>query len=81
MKLTNDLVKKVGSDKLLHFLIAGWATQIGTLMCWQMALFIGLLIIGLNYFKEVRWDDKADMKDLYAAIAGVAIAFVLQFIL
>lgn len=81
MKLTDNLVRKVGSDKLLHFLIAGWLTQVGALINWETSLIIAILVITLNYFKEIKWDTKADMQDLYMAIAGSFLAFILQFLL
>ena len=81
MKLTDNIVEKVGSDKLLHFLVAGWFTQIGSLINWQVAFAAMLIIIGLNYLKEIKWDSVTDYKDLYAAMAGSTLAFLIQFII
>lgn len=80
MKLTDNLVKVIGYDKLLHFLIAGWATQIGTVFDWWIALIIAFVILALNYLKEKYWDSKFDILDLIAAFAGCAIAFIIQWI-
>lgn len=81
MKLTDSLIKKFGQDKLLHFVVAGWLTQIATLAGWPYALVTMIIIVVLSYFKEVRWDNTCDFKDLYAALLGCLIAFLLQILL
>lgn len=81
MKLTNKLVEKFGYDKLLHFLLSGWLTQIGTLANWWVGLLVIAIIIGLSYCKEKMWDTIADNKDIYAAIIGCSIAYLLSFVI
>lgn len=80
MKLTDKIVNTFGGDKLLHLLVAGWVTQIGTLINWWAALLIAIAVIGLNFVKEKYWDNVFDIKDLIAAGVGSFIAFVIQFI-
>lgn len=81
MKLTNLIVKKFGSDKLLHFLIAGWGAQIGTLINIPCGIIIALIIILLNWVKEKYWDSAFDIKDLVAAILGATLAIILACLL
>lgn len=81
MKFTDSLIKKFGYDKLLHFVIAGWLTQITTLIGWPYAILMIVFIMVISYFKEDRWDTQKDFKDLYAAALGCLIAFCLQFLL
>ena len=81
MKITDKLIDKFGSDKLLHFLVAGWLTQIATLLGFPCTIIVICLILLFSIIKEKLWDSTFDLKDIYAAILGSFVALLLLVIL
>ena len=88
MKVLDNLINKVGNDKVLHFLggcsICSFVSfivilqEIG-LTPWQK---ISLVLIGtvfvliLSVLKELIADDKSDWMDVLASILGCAPVFI-----
>ena len=87
MKELDDLIKKVGNDKVLHFLGGGWIAQLsllyqffrrGDLDSWGKisCVIIGTTVVAfLSVVKEIIMDDKADWFDVLASIAGCVTIF------
>ena len=87
MKELDDLIKKVGNDKVLHFLGGGWICAVitfvsilqeGDLDSWGKisCVIIGTTVVAfLSVVKEIIMDDKADWFDVLASIAGCVTIF------
>lgn len=73
MKFTDNLIKKFGVDKLLHFLVAAWV--VAELKIYGVAFgclgFIAILI--LAFAKEKWFDKEFSAEDFwYSACGGFA---------
>lgn len=88
MKELDDLVKKLGNDKVLHFLGGAWICAIitfvvilqegGSIGSWGKvsSVLIGTaVVVFLSVVKEIIMDDKADWFDVLASIAGCVTIF------
>lgn len=82
MKELDDLVKKVGNDKVLHFLGGAWICAVISFVViiqkcntssWDKisSVLVGtLVVVVLSVVKEIFLDDKADWMDVVASVAG-----------
>lgn len=88
MKELDDLVKKLGNDKVLHFLCGAWICAIitfvvilqegGSIGSWGKvsSVLIGTaVVVFLSVVKEIFLDDKADWMDVVASVAGCITIF------
>lgn len=80
MKLTNWLISKIGSDKLLHFLGGAWITSIPSVFGWFGILIGVILTILLSIVKELI-DTTFDWKDICAAMIGSTTSTIIYLIL
>ena len=88
MKELDDLVKKVGNDKVLHFLGGAWICSLITFIAILLDGGVGIwdkvscVIIGtafvifLSVVKEISMDDKVDWLDVVASVIGCLTIFV-----
>lgn len=77
MKLIDNIIEKIGSDKVLHFLGGGWITSIFSPFGW-IGIIIGIAVtIILSFIKEQFLDSFFDWKDIYAACIGGGISVVI----
>lgn len=83
----NDLIAKIGQDKVLHFLVGSLITAFMTLVAglqepeinWgtMAAPIIGLVVTAFFAFvKEALIDTKFDWKDLVATLLGAVPIFI-----
>lgn len=79
----NDLINKIGTDKLLHFFVGAYITfALSNVIILQDALtgfravlpVIGgtLMAMLLELFKELSIDDRPDPRDILATLLGCA---------
>jgi hypothetical protein len=88
MKELDNLIQKVGNDKVLHFLGGGFICsfisfivilQESGLTAWEKVstVLIGtVFVLILSVLKEIIADDKADWMDVLASILGCVPIFV-----
>lgn len=88
MKTLDNLINKVGNDKVLHFLGGGLICSLVSFVAilqehdltpWQQAsaVLIGTIsVFILSIMKEVLADDKTDWYDVLASILGCIPVFV-----
>ena len=77
MKLLDDVIEKVGIDKVLHFLGGGWITSMFSPFGW-VGIIIGIVItIILSFIKEQFLDSFFDWKDICAAFIGSVISVLI----
>lgn len=88
MKVLNDLIAKVGNDKVLHF-VCGWLISLVinvVIILEQLPLsngeILGYALIGpaicifLEFMKECILDKEFDKKDIIATAIGIACAYL-----
>jgi hypothetical protein len=78
-KLTNYLVDKLGSDKLLHFAFGGYITTcINNILTpinlgwWMLLIYLigPILVLVLSEIKEHKLDQEVDHRDTLFAMLG-----------
>ncbi|MCI7357083.1 MAG: hypothetical protein MSK40_05175 [Parabacteroides sp.] len=82
MKVLDDFLKKIGHDKVMHFLGGGFICSLISFvtilqesgMLWGQqigAVTIGtVFVLIISVIKEILFDDKPDWKDVGAAMLG-----------
>lgn len=87
MKELDDLVKKLGNDKVLHFLGGSWICALVTIVTILQednlnslekvgSVLIGtVVVIILSVIKELIMDEEADWMDVLAAVTGCVTIF------
>jgi len=76
MKLTDDLIKKYGVDKILHFLGGGYITALFALFGW-IGLIIGVVVtLVLSLLKEYKFDSVPDNGDIKFAMYGSGLSVI-----
>jgi hypothetical protein len=81
MKLTNSLVEKFGTDKLLHFLVTAWLVSEVKIFGISAVIIVFIFIIILGFIKELILDNQFDTKDIIASFIGGLISLLLYLIL
>ena len=76
MKFTDNLIKKIGADKLLHFCVAGWVVSLAGYLGVTSMIIATIILILCSAVKEMWMDDKPDYYDVIAAILGIIITWV-----
>lgn len=88
MKILDNLINKMGNDKVLHFLGGGFICsfisfvvilQESGLTAFEqvsMVLIGTVFVLILSVFKELIADEKADWMDVLASISGCVPVFV-----
>lgn len=88
MKILDDFLAKVGTDKVLHFLGGGFICSLisfvvilqePTLTWWQKisAVTIGsVFVLIISILKEIFWDDRPDWIDVAAAMLGCLLVYM-----
>ena len=72
MKFIDDLIKKFGDDKVEHYLGGGWIVALATPFGWCGVIVSSIFTLAISLFKEQYLDDKFDVWDIVAAMAGAA---------
>lgn len=83
MKFIDNLVKKYGVDKILHFFGGGWIVSMFSPIGWLGILLGVILMLVLSFTKELFLDNFFDKNDIAAAClgGGVSIAVYLLTLL
>lgn len=79
-KWWNNLIVRIGVDKLLHFLFFAWvvaeAKQFGDVAMWAAYWLMAVLSIA----KEIWLDNKGDMKDVLYGAAGGIVSVIMYYL-
>lgn len=80
MNAINKIIDKIGTDKVMHFLVGAWIVSALSPAGWG-AVKIGIvLVVFLSLLKELFFDDERDWYDVLAAVIGVAVSvFIFLF--
>ena len=83
----NELIQKIGTDKLLHFSIGGLITALFTIIIilqqsiistnMIIAPLLGLILVAiLSWMKEKVMDEEFSWKDILASVLGTVPVFI-----
>lgn len=80
LKWWNNLIVRIGVDKLLHFLLFAWvvaeAKMFGDVAMWAAYWLMAVLSIA----KEIWLDNKGDMEDVLYGAAGGGVSVILYYL-
>lgn len=80
LKWWNNLIVRIGVDKLLHFLLFAWvvaeAKQFGDVAMWAAYWLMAVLSI----VKEIWLDNKGDMEDALYGAAGGGVSVIMYYL-
>ena len=81
MKKLNNLIERIGADKLLHLFLFAWvvseAKAFGVTAMWVAYWLMAVLSIT----KEMWLDDKGDVEDALYGAAGGGVSVILSYLL
>ena len=92
MKLVDDLIKKIGNDKLLHFLVGFCISAVVLLVYFLIrpetigtyeqtyAYILSFIIVGFISVVKEFFDNVFDNKDIFAAEIGAVIPVLISLI-
>lgn len=76
----NNLIVRIGVDKLLHFLLFAWvvaeAKMFGDVAMWAAYWLMAILSVA----KEIWLDNKGDMKDVLYGAAGGGVSVIMYYL-
>lgn len=80
LKRWNNLITRIGVDKLLHFLLFAWvvaeAKMLGDVAMWAAYWLMAVLSIA----KEIWLDNKGDMEDVLYGAAGGGVSVIMYYL-
>lgn len=80
LKWWNNLIVRIGVDKLLHFLLFAWvvaeAKMFGLTAMWVAYWLMAVLSI----VKEIWLDNKGDMEDVLYGAAGGGVSVIMYYL-
>lgn len=80
MKLTNNIVEKYGSDKIMHCAIFGWIVALFGIINFYAGLGAFAVMFVLSVYKEKKLDDFFDKNDLLFGTLGGLLSLLICFI-
>lgn len=81
MKALDEFINKIGTDKVLHFLVGAWIISLLSPIGWG-AVTVGIvLVLFASVIKEVFLDDEIDVWDIVAGVAGSAVSALIYGII
>lgn len=84
MKILDNFINKIGSDKLLHYLVGAWLVALSQPYGPIMMGSIFILFLILSLYKEYKLDNSPDLIDvLYYIVGSVtsAVNYIISLIL
>lgn len=80
MKIVDKLISKIGTDKVLHFLVGAlltaWASMVNEVCMWVIAV----LVVIASLCKE-GLDEKYDIKDIIAGCLGCVVSVGVKYLM
>ena len=92
MKLMDNLIKKIGNDKLLHFLVGFCISAVVLLLYFLLcpetigtyeqayAYILSFIIVGFVSVVKEFFDDAFDEEDIFAAEIGAGIPILISLV-
>ena len=92
MELIDNLIKKIGNDKLLHFLVGFCVSSVVLLLYFLLcpetigtyeqiyAYIVSFIIVGFVSVVKEFFDDAYDNKDIFVAEIGAVIPILISLV-
>ena len=80
MKFIDNIINKIGHDKVIHFSQAGWLTQIGGLFGLIGTIVAPIVVMLFGFLKEKYLDDPFDKDDIKANLFGCILATIINIL-
>ena len=80
MKITDNLVKRFGTDKMLHALVGAWCVSLAYPFGWLPMLVITVLMWIFSVIKEFVLDKSGDWYDILACVVGMLMSWAFYFL-
>lgn len=81
MEILDDIINKVGMDKVLHFAFGGWIISLISILGLKTMIIALIILLIISIIKEYCLDNYPDLYDVLAGILGASISFIIYFIL
>lgn len=79
-KLLNNLINKIGTDKLLHCFLAGWLAALGFIHGTIWGVIVIIVLIILSFIKEWYIDPECDYGDIIWAVIGIILTTLIYIL-
>ena len=82
MKVLNNFISRIGSDKILHYLVGAWLIALAQPYGALCMVFTVFLILSL--YKEYRLDTEPDLVDVAYYVGGSltsAISYIISLLI
>lgn len=80
MKKLNNLINKLGIDKVLHYLVGALAIALAQPYGWIIMGIVFIVFLILSIYKEYKLDNEADLVDIIFYIGGGITSAVIYLI-
>lgn len=70
MKKLNNLINKLGIDKVLHYLVGALAIALAQPYGWIIMGIVFIVFLILSIYKEYKLDNEVDLVDIIFYIGG-----------
>lgn len=79
-KLLNNLINKVGTDKLLHCFLAGWLAALGFFFGTLWGIAVIIFLVAISFVKELFIDPMCDYGDIMWAVIGIILTTLIYIL-
>lgn len=80
MKKLDNLINKLGIDRILHYLVGAWLIALAQPYGWTIMSIVFVLFLILSIYKEYKLDNEADLVDIIFYIVGSITSAIVYFI-
>lgn len=80
MKRLDNLINKLGIDRILHYLVGAWLIALAQPYGWAIMSIVFSLFLILSIYKEYKLDNEADLVDIIFYIIGSITSAIVYFI-
>lgn len=80
MKKLNNLINKLGIDKVLHYLVGALAIALAQPYGWIIMGIVFIVFLILSIYKEYKLDNEVDLIDVIFYIGGGITSAVIYLI-
>lgn len=80
MKKLNNLINKLGIDKVLHYLVGALVIALAQPYGWIIMGIVFIVFLILSIYKEYKLDNEVDLIDIISYIGGGITSAVIYLI-
>lgn len=80
MKILDNLINKLGIDRILHYLVGALAIALAQPYGWIIMGIVFIVFLILSIYKEYKLDNEVDLVDIIFYIGGSITSAVIYLI-